>query len=452
MRHLICPVLMLAASCYGAGRLELFSAPRGLPEELIQGSWQIGTVPTTDKLAATLRIRNTGDAAVVLTTLRIAGTGFSLTGAQSLPYTVAAGTNVDFTLEFRPPDYGSYSGNLLVNSTGYVIRGAGSAALGLFRDGVGLSSGDVVDFGRVQVGEEKSVSFQLRNTTAEPNGVSKATVSGPAFIFPNGTPTPYLLPGQSVNFSVRFRPASASVFQEKLVIDNRTFWLTGTGYDPPLPRPALVVETPVLRSGEQGKISIRLAQKAMSRASGRIRMELRPDGKISDNDGAACFLNGSRVYDFQITENDVAVSFGGQPALTFQAGTTTGTIVFTVEAGGFTDQAVVGIGAAPVQIEKASAVRRTGALDVQITGFDNTRTVSDMSFTFYSAAGQPLAGMPVRVPVARDFERWWQDSKLGGIFSFRASFPVAGDSSQIGSVEVEIVNSSGTSRTQRLIF
>ena len=118
-----------------------FQRLQGVAEELIQGSWQIGTVPASDKLTATFRIRNVGDAAVTLTTLRIAGTGFFLTGAPSLPHSVNAGTNVDFTIEFRPLDSGSYSGNLLVNATGYVIRGASSAALGVFRNGAGLIRG-----------------------------------------------------------------------------------------------------------------------------------------------------------------------------------------------------------------------------------------------------------------------------------------------------------------------
>ena len=60
--------------------------------------------------------------------------------------------------------------------------------------------------------------------------------------------------------------------------------------------------------------------------------------------------------------------------------------------------------------------------------------------------------MPVKVFVARDFERWWQESKLGGIFLFRASFPVTGDASQIAAVEAAIVNASGTTDNQRMSF
>jgi hypothetical protein len=54
--------------------------------------------------------------------------------------------------------------------------------------------------------------------------------------------------------------------------------------------------------------------------------------------------------------------------------------------------------------------------------------------------------------VAREFERWWQESKLGGMFLFRVSFPVTGDASQIAAVETAIVNASGKTDIQRMTF
>jgi hypothetical protein len=60
--------------------------------------------------------------------------------------------------------------------------------------------------------------------------------------------------------------------------------------------------------------------------------------------------------------------------------------------------------------------------------------------------------MPLKLPVTGDFENWWQASKLGGIFLFRASFPVTGDATQIGAVEVGIANASGKTDLQRMSF
>ena len=97
-------------------------------------------------------------------------------------------------------------------------------------------------------------------------------------------------------------------------------------------------------------------------------------------------------------------------------------------------------------------MRTPAGVDVQFSGFDNTRSVSDVSFTFLSKSGQPLPGMPVKLPVTREFGNWWQASNLGGVFLFRASFPVTGDATQIGAVEVAISNTSGKTDLQRMSF
>jgi hypothetical protein len=410
------------------------------------------SAPVTDAVSVRFRIRNVGDAPVTLTTLYVAGVGFSSTGAPSLPHIVAAGTNVDFTVRFSPPDYGSYSALLYLNSTTYVLRALGEAAVAVFHEGKALTSGDTIDFGRMERGSTIRKPLEFRNTTAEPLGVGKATVAGPAFYFPAGPPAPYLQPGERAGFEIEFRAASSGVYKERLVVDRREFWLTGTVIDPPLPRPTLVIESGAIRSGEQGRISVRLAERSRTRAKGTVRLELQPSGEARDNDAALRFTSGGRTVDFEIAEGDTAVHFGNQDALTFQAGTTAGTIVFTVEAGGFTERGTVVVSPEAVRLDKASAVRGASSIDVRLTGFDNTRSVSAMNFTFYAKNGQPLAGMPVRVQVVADFGRWWAESKLGGAFGFNASFPVAGDSSQIGSVDVELENSSGSARTERLTF
>lgn len=445
-------LIALAPALFAAGRLELFHAPSGGAETPVAGIIDLASAPVSDSVSVRFRIRNVGDGPVTLTTFHVKGVGFSSMGAPSLPHIVAAGTNVDFTVRFSPPDYGSYSALLTVNSTTYVVRALGEAAVAVFHDGRVLAAGDTVDFGRMERGSTLKKTFEFRNTTAQPLGVGRSTLTGPQFFFPAGTPTPYLQPGDAVGFEVEFRATTSGVYKERLIIDRREFWLTATAFDPPLPRPTVVIESGAIRSGEQGRVSVRLAQRAGVKAKGTIRLEFQPSGEAKDNDTAMRFTTGARSVDFDIAEGDTVVRFGSQEALTFQAGTTTGTIVFTVEAGGFTDRASVVVAPEAVRLEKSSATRTTSSIDVRLTGFDNTRTLSGMSFTFYAANGQPLAGMPMRVPVVNAFSRWWTESKLGGVFGFHASFPVTGDISQIRAVEVEIENSSGNTRTERLTF
>src|SRR5262245_26826486 len=60
------------------------------------------------------RARNTGKPAVTLTTLSIAGAGFSLVNPPPTPYTTAPGNFVEFPVRFTPGAPASYSANLQV--------------------------------------------------------------------------------------------------------------------------------------------------------------------------------------------------------------------------------------------------------------------------------------------------------------------------------------------------
>jgi hypothetical protein len=75
-----------------------------------------------------------------------------------------------------------------------------------------------------------------------------------------------------------------------------------------------------------------------------------------------------------------------------------------------------------------------------------------MAFTFFDTSGRQIQPGAIRVEAAADFRRYFTASTLGGIFSVRAQFPVTGDASAISGVEVEVVNASGTTRTQRIRF
>ena len=443
--------LLIHATTFAAGQLQLYVAPEGGTESLAGASIRLISVPVNDEHRTRLRIRNTGDAAVTLSLLRVAGTGFTLGGTPSLPHIVAPGMNVDFLVHFRPPDQGSFSANLQINSTSYLLLSGASGAITVLYNGKPLITGETIDFGLVERGSQGRAEFTYKNTLNEPIGVRRATVSGAPFSFPSGPPRPYLEPGQSIGFDVLFVPTSAGVFKSTLTIDDRAFWLVGTAVEPAIPRPTIVIDSAAIRSGQQGRVSVRFAERSRGRAQGKLTMELRPAGVIQDNDGAAAFVSGGRrTLEFQIREGQTAA--GWEDGYVFQAGTTAGTIEFTVEAGGFTERASVVVAPEPVKIDKSTALRTTSGIDVQFSGFDNTRTLSDVGFTFYSKSGQPLPEMPVKLPVTQEFERWWQDSRLGGIFQLRASFPVSGDASQIGAVEISIVNASGKTDIQRMTF
>jgi hypothetical protein len=80
----------------------------------------------------------------------------------------------------------------------------------------------------------------------------------------------------------------------------------------------------------------------------------------------------------------------GQSGAVFQTGTTWGTIGFsasvnTAVAG--TASASMAIPATPLVVDHAIATSRSGDLDIQVWGYDNTYSAGGMSFTFYDLNG-----------------------------------------------------------------
>jgi hypothetical protein len=69
----------------------------------------------------------------------------------------------------------------------------------------------------------------------------------------------------------------------------------------------------------------------------------------------------------------------------FQTGTTAGTIILSAQAGTVSDQQLVAIMIAPVAFSSTQGSRSPGSIQVQVTGFDNTRTAGRLSFTFTTA-------------------------------------------------------------------
>jgi hypothetical protein len=282
--------------------------------------------------------------------------------------------------------------------------------------------------------------FTIENQTPLLLTVPAITVQGSDFALSGPSPSGAVLqPHQTSGFDVQFTPTVAGARSGSLVIGDRTYPLTGTGADPPLPKPQLVIDLQPQASAQQGVVTVRFAAPAQTSGSGTVTM----DGPA---DPAMGFASGGRTATFTFSPGDT------QAAMLFQTGTTAGTLTFTAQLGGATDRQTVTIPAAPVGITATQAVRSPGSIELRVTGFDNTRTVGALTFTFYDAAGSPVAPGAIRADATTDFARYFQTSDLGGIFLLRALFPVTGDASGINAFEVQLTNSAGTARTARTAF
>jgi hypothetical protein len=134
-----------------------------------------------------------------------------------------------------------------------------------------------------------------------------------------------------------------------------------------------------------------------------------------------------------------------------QTGTTVGTLRLDAIAETGTTTWTYRFDRGAVVVDEAVARRNGSNLEIDITGFDNTREVGSLNFRFFDRAGAPLGGVITTTP-GDQFRTYFAQSNLGGVFKMRAVFPVTGDATIVGSVLIEIANTVGRTDLQRLTF
>ena len=157
---------------------------------------------------------------------------------------------------------------------------------------------------------------------------------------------------------------------------------------------------------------------------------------------------------FTVAAGATAITINAQPNIVFSTGTTAGTLAFTVDPGifGLSGSPSMSLTAAPALIALSStgATSRANELDVVIGGFDNTYTIGVMSFAFVDRSGAPITSLSA--DFTANFKTFFAGQTAGSSFLMRASFPVTGDVSQVGGVNVTLTNAAGAVTTPRLNF
>jgi len=420
--------------------------------EKVAGSLvNVGQAAAGDVLDTRFRLRNSGVTAVTVQVLRVSGAAYSLVGYPPLPHLMAPGTNVDFRVRFQPAGSGSFSASLQVNDVAVLILGTAPQAATVLAEIDGqmqvVSTASNVVLGRVERGKFQDYRFLMRNDGGGSVTVGGVVLSGGGFtmIVPPVMPVS-LASGQVMGFTVRFSPDRAAIFQGTVTIDARVFRIEAVGFDPPLPLATVSVNSSS-QSATQGKLSIQFLAPPPTASSAAVSMEFRPTVSGVADDPAAFFVgNSSRSMSVPVNAGLVAPL-----DVVFQTGTTAGSIVFTVLVGTQTLQATTTISGAQPGIEKVSVVRGANTLQVDVSGFDNTRTASTLDFVFYDRAGVAVTA-PIRADASNAFRQYFQQSTVGGMFLLRAVFPTTGDASQIAAVEVSASNSSGMVKSPRTSF
>jgi hypothetical protein len=403
--------------------------------------------------------------AVSLQTQVFASSAFAL-DISAVPSTIAAGGSATFTVTFAPGQTGLTTATLVVGSNQYPIQGTGVVLTDIdalqisYVDSTGVrglpQAATPINFGQVVPGANTSavLKFTVTNPSTSFNAVTVQTlaVSGSAFTLSGAPAMPATIqPGASITFQVAFSAASPGTYTGTLTIGSRSFSLTGLEVTSPLPSFSFQLSQPALTSQQQVTLTIQFAAASAVSAIGQLSIQFVPSVADVTDDPAVVFpVTGGRQLQVNVAPGSQKATYNGQPAITFQTGTTAGTITFTLT---FPNTAPFSqsysISPAEVQITSATAVRQSPNLVVTVNGFDNTYSTGQMSFIFYDTAGNVLTPSGITVDSRANFHQYFfTNNQAGGAFAMQASFPVTGDVTKVGSVAVTMNNSAGhTSRT-----
>ena len=489
-------VLLAAAACASA-QVTLSTVQGGVVTPAGQ-YYPFGRVGLGSVADVEFRLTNTGSNPVYLTSLALAGPisstppyppYFSVVCAlspdlcggastQQLPILINSTGTLDFTVQLEPFQLGSPSATMTIaagNTISVILSGTGVPPLTVLLNNQPLGAGETVSFGNVQTGSSQTIKLMLANP---PNNVPLAVptiplLTGGAFsLAGSALSRPTVAPGSSAELDVIFTPTptATGAQQATLTIGLNTYQLQGTGVSPPplvFPTPSIQLTPATLASAQQGSLSVSLASPSTSatpgNAPGTVTLTFQSAvGGVSD-DPTITFADGTRSATFTVAEGESAGKFAAGPSVSFGTGTTAGTLAFTVTLGAQTAQTNVTIPAAVIGIDAAVAARNvacaptllyctTTNVELQVNGWDNTRSTSQIVFSFFDSSGNAIAPGNITVAAATAFQQYFAGSDLAGVFGLHALFPVNGDSNLVVAALVQFTNSAGTVQSAKITF
>jgi hypothetical protein len=460
--------LLLLLTCVAGGLSAQFQlyVVNGPADSPVGAQYDVGTLQPGASKDVLFRLKNPGSAATALTILSAAGVGFSIPKPPVLPKTVPAGGAIDFTVHFAPTGSGFFSAILTAGDASTIL--VGSEATGAARGTVYLAQpdgsrlpinpGDTVDFGSIPRQASVERDFINVNETGAPLTILNVALAGSYFALADPGVLPVTLAaGAFVTIRVVFEPQFPGTFQATVRIEHQDYFLSGEAIDE-FPQPGITLDIGSARSGQQGRLAVYLPSPSPVSGEGTVTLAFVPAVSGVIDDPGVMFLTPSnsknnRSVTFTVNEGDVAAKFGGaamEPNTSFQTGTTAGDLVFTAQLPNGTDQKRLTIPRAAIGVDTVTATRVAAGLNVSINGFDNTRTASQFTFTFYTVAGTAIAPGAINVDLTTNFANYFTKAQFGGVFGLHAVFPVTGDSTQIDSVSVVLVNTIGKTNTGKI--
>jgi predicted outer membrane repeat protein len=209
---------------------------------------------------------------------------------------------------------------------------------------------------------------------------------------------------------------------------------------------------PTTGSGEQPTVTIGLNSPYPSDLQGTLTLTFAPSGSNGIDDQAIQFSTGGRTLAFTVPAGSTTT-----PQVALQTGTVAGTITVTltftaggvdVTPAGLMPITLVIAASAPVITRVTFTNNDQGQITVTVSGFSNTREVSQAEFVFSGSGADKLRSSKVDVPVTGLFGPWYSSSasdQFGSEFTYTQNFQLSKPDAGVTGVAVTLANSAGTS-------
>ena len=432
-----------------------------------------------DKTSIVVRFRNTGNVDGRITTLSVAGTGFSLSDAPLLPLVVPAGQGGALTVNFTPTTPGRALGRLRIGADDFDLAANGlgptiNYAYVVNNASTSVTTGGSVIFTPASVGGNSRLRFTITN-----NGTSAATVSSIGLAAPTtvfvlgglpGLPV-NLAPNASTGFDVTFTPNALGTSTATLRVDNQTFTLSGAGNaPPPLPDIRFDGATGNQDPLQQPGVGLTLASAYPLALTGTLTLAFNSD--VFSNDPAVQFATGGRTVAFTSPANSTRAVFpNNQNQIRIQSGSLAGTITLT-PAINTTEGAInltptapptvtLSVAAAAPRILSVSLGAKTAnTITVLVSGYATNRSVTGMRLQFTPTSGESVQTTEVTIPAEASFLGYYQSAAsapFGSLFTVSVPLTLTGDiknvptiADTVQAIAVTLTNRVGTSNSATL--
>jgi hypothetical protein len=376
----------------------------------------------------------------------------------TLPGTLAGGAKYTFEIRFLPPKPQAYEAILVIDNRVFTLRGSASGRTVMYEiDTLGqrqIINGSTSDFGNVRMGESYIKNYRIVNSTGAPVIVAPPFLDGEtsSWSLVQAPESNRTVPADGFyEFKGEFRPTRTGLINATLTVDGRTIKLVGNGLNGIVPDFRLLPSAMDVDSASQADVGIELAAASAQAVSGTLTLVFEKDiGEMPDDANIRFIATNSRSIAFTVPVGSTKAQFAGgsNEAALFQTGTASGKIRLTATAGQWEHSAQLNIRSDAPKLVSGNLQRASGMVTVSVNGFDNTRSIALATFRFFDTTGQMIGSASgVEASVGDVFGTFFRSSGTGGLFAMRAAFPIQGDVSAIGRVDVQLRNKLGLSLT-----